>query len=239
MLSSHLTTNETSTPAQGGSFEDTFSLLTFENILMANETCTPTQVPSDKPECADGAILPPELYLKGIFPLLTIEDVLALRQTCKFFCQLTRSNEIWKRFLRRSPRPHPPLFPDTVYAGAPSTQNVCNAELAVIRNVTANHVPFELQDKLRWSSVQIPVKRFCSMRMLPGGQHFVTVEEHEESSYSMSLWDIRDTNLIPQVHTRIRLPRSVPPEELDAIYTTFDGVYGVAMAVLQNDPVET
>jgi hypothetical protein len=206
---------------------------------MTNETSTPAQASSTKPEYAGGTSLPLELYLEGIFPLLTIEDVLALRQTCKFFSQLTRADEIWKRFLKRSPRPHPPLFPDTVYAGAPTWQTVCNAELAVKRSVAANHVPHENQDKFSWSSMDVHVRRFCAVKLLPGGQHFVTAEECEESAYSMSLWEICSAGLNPCRFVQIPLPRAVAPEGIDAIYTTFDGVYGVVMGALQNDIFET
>ncbi|TCD60380.1 hypothetical protein EIP91_010252 [Steccherinum ochraceum] len=125
---------------------------------LLNKTCHFTKLPTD-------------VLIDNVCMHLDAEDVIRLRMVNKFFLVLTEHPSIWKRLLRRTTFPLPPLPPTSRYAMEKLTG--LEAERLVTRAISLDKIWRE-EEPTHVDHWRVNTQYFInSMVLLPGGRYLV------------------------------------------------------------------
>ncbi|TFY68769.1 hypothetical protein EVG20_g3429 [Dentipellis fragilis] len=180
-------------------------------------------------------MLPNDVWVDGIFPHLSIRDIIRVRQVSKVLYELTHTPILWKNILRSVHFPLPPLPPTERYSYA--SLSSFETERLIVRglNLDANwcgrkptlecfeHNPVEAYHEV------------LSMKMVPGGHHmFASVRDFEENRYALVLFmmDHRVYNGYPIA----KVATQSKAYHIQAKYMNYKGEMGIMVAYVRREP---
>ncbi|KAI0311084.1 hypothetical protein OF83DRAFT_1177920 [Amylostereum chailletii] len=155
-------------------------------------------------------------------PVLSLTDILRLRQVCRHFYKLTHQPVIWKRILYDFHLPLQPLPPSHRYSL--SSLSSIETETMIARAITADVNWKSVRPKIH-SAWKLPAyNKVCSLKMVPGGK-FMLAAIHDDNRYAISLFmmDHRVKTVYPVAKclTRSR------PYSIEAKYMPYHGSQGL------------
>ncbi|KAI0340012.1 hypothetical protein BDW22DRAFT_1335076 [Trametopsis cervina] len=188
------------------------------------------------PSKASLNILPNDILVDVVFTYLSVRDILRMRRVSKLYYQLTHHPVIWKRLLRTSHLPIPPLPPTSRH----SLENLTGLEAE--RLLTRAH---SLDKIWRWSPPESgegdlyerwefdAQRHVAHMVLLPGSQYLVaSVSDATRQDWALIIYVLDSRyNVIPIAKTDTR----TKAYNLQAKYLTVNGVHGITISYVRRD----
>ncbi|KAI0086203.1 hypothetical protein BDY19DRAFT_961855 [Irpex rosettiformis] len=172
-----------------------------------------------------------DILVDAIFIYLDIKDILRLRRVSKLYYHLTHHTVVWKRLLRWSELPLPPLPPTSRH----SLQNLTGleAERLLTRAHSLDKIWCWRKPNL-FDSWKFNAHHYVAhMVLLPGSQYLVaTVSDFTRKDWSLVVYSLDSRwNVIPIA----RIPTTTKGYNLQAKYLTINGVHGITIAYVRRD----
>ncbi|KAI0340010.1 hypothetical protein BDW22DRAFT_1360487 [Trametopsis cervina] len=173
--------------------------------------------------------LPDEVLVDLIFSYLDVEDILHLRQVCKWLYDLTHQAVVWKRVLKRIST-RIPTPPTPRYAFEHLT--AANAESLVVQALSLESNWHRDVPDLQTRSFRFQ-HNVAEMVVLPGGHYLVA----SVSDPKRTQWDVMVCALDPRygVVPIAKSPTKTKAYNLQARYSTVNGVSGITIAYVRRD----
>ncbi|KAH9926374.1 uncharacterized protein B0H18DRAFT_1166294 [Fomitopsis serialis] len=172
-----------------------------------------------------------------IFSYLDVRDVVALRQVNKFFHDISHHSIIWKRFLRQSDVPIPPL-PPTSRHSLPHLSGL-EAERLLLRSVSLQRTWTSRDPSYIDSWAFNANYTVFSMATVPGGQYLIAsvgncIGNGERfTDYSLVIYAMDHPH--GGGHAIARTRTHTKAYHLKARYTTIRGRHSIAIAYVRRD----
>ncbi|KAA1474518.1 hypothetical protein DENSPDRAFT_804243 [Dentipellis sp. KUC8613] len=180
-------------------------------------------------------MFPNDVWVDGIFPHLSIRDIIRVRQVSKLLYELTHTPILWKNILRSVHFPLPPLPPIERYSYA--SLSGFETERLIVRglNLEAN---WRGRKPTMESSEPNPMNAHhdvLSMKMVPGGHHMIaSVRDFEENRYALVLFMMDH-----RVYNGYPIAKEVTQSKayhIQAKYMTYGGEMGIMVAYVRREP---
>lgn len=114
--------------------------------------------------------LPADLFIDDLFPYLLIDDLLALRKTCKGLYLLSHEPIIWKRYMRRLQIPLAQLRPTFKFSEKSSNYEI---EFLVTRACALDRSWRRNFPKVESERVLATQYKIIDLKLLPGGKFLI------------------------------------------------------------------
>ncbi|OBZ77473.1 hypothetical protein A0H81_02707 [Grifola frondosa] len=172
-----------------------------------------------------------DIIVDQIFRYLDVEDIIRMRQVSSLYYNLTHHPIVWKRLLRRTNVPLPPI-PPTSRHSYPRLSGL-EAERLLIRAMSLEKNWRRIRPKPLSTWSFNAHHNVLAMTLLPGGHHLVaSVADKKRYHYSLMVFIMDDHGSAKPVAKTCTITKAY---SLQAKYVTIRGQRGIAISYIRRE----